>query len=343
MRRLLFFASVVLAAACSEAASDGLSVDSSAGGSGTPAGDWVSGEGQVGIDGGVTVPAGQLTAGILDDNWNYAAFEAFLDGAELLTAEERLAANTASLAERSARGGLDVALVLDTTGSMGDEIAYLKAELAGIAADLSAAYPSASLRFALVAYKDHGDDYVTQVTGFTADLAAFTASVGALSAAGGGDTPEAVPEALAAANALAWREDDAIGRVALWVADAPAHDHVEDDAMDEARTARDAAIRYYPVASSGVDDAAEREMRSVAQLTGGRYIFLTDDSGLGNGHAEPTADCYYVTTLRDAMARVLRLELTGEYAPPDANEIVRAAGEPVDGLCGVDGGVVRAF
>ncbi len=61
------------------------------------------------------------------------------------------------------------------------------------------------------------------------------------------------------------------------------------------RAARSLDVHIYPVASSGVDELTELTMRSAAQLTGGRYLFLTDDSGVGGAHMEPSIPCYFVT------------------------------------------------
>jgi hypothetical protein len=97
-------------------------------------------------------------------------------------------------------------------------------------------------------------------------------------------------------------------------------------------------VHLYPVASSGVDPRAEYQMRSAAQLTGGRYLFLTDDSGIGDTHAEPTIPCYFVTKLRSALVRMIRIELEGKYVEPRAEEILRTGGDPKDGRCTVAGG-----
>ena len=74
-------------------------------------------------------------------------------------------------------------------------------------------------------------------------------------------------------------------------------------------------------------------MRAAAQLTGGRHIFLTDDSGVGNQHAEPSIPCYFVTKLDDAILRMVDVELTGAYREPAALEIMRVGGDPQNGVC----------
>ncbi len=52
---------------------------------------------------------------------------------------------------------LDLAFVIDATGSMGDEIEYLKNEVDGIASDVKAKFGNVPIRYALIVYRDHGD------------------------------------------------------------------------------------------------------------------------------------------------------------------------------------------
>jgi hypothetical protein len=74
-------------------------------------------------------------------------------------------------------------------------------------------------------------------------------------------------------------------------------------------------------------------MRGTAQITGGRYLFLTDDSGIGNSHAEPHIPCYVVTKLQGAMVRMVESEMVGHRAEPVASEVIRTVGSPTDGRC----------
>ena len=97
-------------------------------------------------------------------------------------------------------------------------------------------------------------------------------------------------------------------------------------------------MHIYPVASSGIDRPTELLMRSSAQLTGGRYMFLTDDSGIGGAHLEPSVPCYFVTKLTSAMVRMIDIEMSGEYVEPDEDEIIRKGGDPQDGACMLESG-----
>jgi len=88
------------------------------------------------------------------------------------------------------------------------------------------------------------------------------------------------------------------------------------------------------VASSGVGPLAELTMRQTAQLTAGRYLFLTDDSGIGDAHAEPTVPCYFVRLLADSVLRVIDAEMTGEDPALELDEVIRIGGAmDRDGYC----------
>ena len=226
---------------------------------------------------------------------------------------------------------LDVMIVLDCTGSMSDEIAFLKSELRAILQDVKRRHPALDLRVGMVAYRDIGDAFVTRTYQLSSDLDAIQSAIGDQAGSGGGDMPEAMDEALARAVDQDWR-DDAI-RSLLLVADAPPHDDKMRLAFDAAETARFKRIQVVPVASSGVDNRAEYFMRATAALTQSRYVFLTDDSGIGNPHAEPEVACYVVTSLASSIRRVLDSQLSGRRVEPAEQEVIRVNGVYDHGRC----------
>jgi hypothetical protein len=291
------------------------------------------------------VAPGTLTTGTWDDNRNFARFLAYraeVSAAEppgllRFSDEEHEAAHATFAAPGPARAKLDVALVVDTTGSMGDELTYLQSEFDALVASIDARYPGAEQRWALVVYKDATDEYVTRWFDFRADAGEFRQLLAAESAGGGGDFPEASDRALARANALSWRGDEA-AKLAFWVADAPHHPERAREQADGVRGARARGVHVYPVASSGVDELTELSMREAAQLTGGRYVFLTDDSGVGSEHKEPSVPCYFVTKLDRAILRMVDVEMTGVYREPDAADVLRTGGDPNGGVCELAGG-----
>ena len=211
---------------------------------------------------------------------------------------------------------LDFALVIDTTGSMSDELEYLKSEIDSIVCRVRETFPNVDQRFALVVYRDQGDEYVTRTFDFTPSLEDLRRSLSKQQAGGGGDYPEAVHLALEQAAGLDWRNGN-VARVLFLVGDAPPHDHEADQAFDAVARLRQQGVRVFPVASSGVQLHAECVMRSAAFLTLGQYLFLTDHSGIGNAHAKPHAPQYLVERLDRLMIRMVTSELCGRRLLPD--------------------------
>jgi hypothetical protein len=238
---------------------------------------------------------------------------------------------------RAAVGGLDLAFVLDTTSSMNDELSYVQRELDNIVGGVAAQFPGLAQRFALIVYRDTEDDYVLRSFDFTSDLAAFRNTLAAQSGSGGGDLPEAVDQALAATGKLSW-QPGAVARVAFWIADAPHHADRASAVVAALQGVVENAVHIYPVAASGQDDLGEYTMRTVAEVTGGRYLFITNDSGIGGGHAEPHIPCYFVTTLESAMRRMISTEVGGDYVAPPASEIIRTSGNPNGQSCTLSNG-----
>ncbi|QIL21409.1 vWA domain-containing protein [Thermomonas sp. HDW16] len=230
-----------------------------------------------------------------------------------------------------APAALDLLLAIDTTGSMGDELRYLQAELDSIIASLRRIRTGTDIRVGLVVYRDQGDEYVTRTVAFTRDLADLRRQLGEQRADGGGDYPEAVDRAFADANRFDWRKDAT--KVMLHVADAPPHDELADEAWEQARALRARGVHIVPVAASGVADEAQYLMRSMAALTQSRYIFLTDDSGVGLPHAEPDVPCYIVTRLDGLIERVVASLLTGHRVEPQADAVLRHTGDYDRGVC----------
>jgi len=211
---------------------------------------------------------------------------------------------------------LDVAFLIDATGSMGEEIDRIKETLTSIVARVSEGDDSAALRLALVEYRDFGDDFVTHTVNFTDDAVAYQTVIDGVYAGGGGDTPEALNEALHESfRSLEWRQDNAL-RLAFVVADAPAHYYEQatytyDDAMLDASAM---GITIYPIASGGSDGVAELQLRQLAQFTLGHFIFITEGGGSshGSGGSEYDVDPedFDVENLDDLVVRLITDELT---------------------------------
>ncbi|MBK8976180.1 MAG: VWA domain-containing protein [Planctomycetes bacterium] len=170
---------------------------------------------------------------------------------------------------------LDVVFLIDTTGSMSDEIDRIKATLQGVTQRLENLDREFSLRYGAVLYRDVSDDYVTMAHPFTSDLTAFADALQQIQAGGGGDTPESLNQGLAVAiGDMEWRQGAA--KLVFLIADAPPHLDYEGDVPygDSARAAVASGIRVHTVAASGLDEAGSVVFRQLAHLTRGRFIFI---------------------------------------------------------------------
>ncbi|HBE14526.1 MAG TPA: hypothetical protein DCY74_10185 [Clostridiales bacterium] len=205
---------------------------------------------------------------------------------------------------------LDLMLLCDTTGSMGDELEYLKVEMDGILRDVAAKYNGWTIRFSVSFYRDIGDAYVVKTNPFSSDLNEVLTLLRQETASGGGDTPEAVHTALYdSLNKVQW-DSDADAKLMVLILDAPSHEGQECNAtlQKAVEQAAKEGVRIIGVAGSDTDKNAEYMLRSMSILTGGSYVFLTNHSGVGNHHMEPTVGQYEVKKLN-----VLLVEIISRY------------------------------
>ena len=204
---------------------------------------------------------------------------------------------------------LDLLFMIDTTGSMGDELSYLQAELRDVIRRVAEKGEALNICLSVNFYRDNGDEYVVRSFEFTSDIDQAIKQLSQQSPNGGGDYAEAVHLALDdIVNNHQWRKDSV--KLCFMVLDAPPHTDREikgiDTRMQETVTAMaKQGIRLIPLASSGVDTETEFLLRSWSVMTGGTYTFLTNHSGIGNSHLEPTIGAYEVEKLNDLLTRVI--------------------------------------
>lgn len=236
---------------------------------------------------------------------------------------------------------VDIAFVVDATGSMGDELNYLQAEMNDVIFKAKQISDKLDFHFANVFYRDFGDAYVTQKMDFSRVLSESVEFINDQHAGGGGDYEEAVEVALdTAINSLSWNET-ARSRILFLILDAPPHNTEVNRAKMEQlmRQAAEKGIRIVPVGASGINKATEYLLRTMAIGTNGTYTFLTNHSGIGGSHIEPSTDEYKVETFNDLMVRILKSytympdcnqnipDLALDY--PDSNVVING---PLDSL-----------
>lgn len=217
------------------------------------------------------------------------------------------------------RPRLDLVFMIDATGSMGDEIGKLKSSMRAMAAQIAQLPGQPDICYGLVAYRDRGDAFITRTHDFTNDLGAFQNLLAKVQAQGGGDTPEALNEALQqVVHGLAWRTDAA--RLVVMVADAPPHlDYGGPQYDSDMQAALAKGIKLFAVGASGLDPVGQYVFRQLAQYTAGRFVFLTyknaADPASGPGtqtvhdvknYSVQTLDRLVVRLVSEEMARLAR-------------------------------------
>jgi uncharacterized protein YegL len=211
---------------------------------------------------------------------------------------------------------LDVLFLMDTTGSMGDELAQLQANILSVTGKIGQLPGQPDAHYGIVAYRDRGDEYITRIFPFTTDVQKFQSDLSSLSAGGGGDNPESLNAALHdAVHGVDWRGDDTIKLIFL-VSDAPPHLDYPDDydyAVEMAEAAR-RGIKIYSLAASGLDEQGEYIFRQMSEYTMGHFIFITYANGSSGAPGDntqmnvPKSD-YQVELLDQLVLRLIRQEV----------------------------------
>ncbi|WP_435415988.1 VWA domain-containing protein [Polaribacter aestuariivivens] len=171
---------------------------------------------------------------------------------------------------------IDIMFTIDATGSMGDEIDYLKSEIENIINRVDKSIQSK--RVGLTFYRDIGDAYVVKDFDFTTNIKTVKHNLSQQYASGGGDYEEAVEKALQVSLSKSWNEK-ATAKLLFLLLDAPPHYNQENVKIikNAIKTTQEKGIKIIPIVASGADKTVEFLMRFFSVSTNGTYVFLTDD------------------------------------------------------------------
>jgi Mg-chelatase subunit ChlD len=221
-----------------------------------------------------------------------SATSAALTSEEVMKSAHILAASalaaTLAFSSQAAQAGIkakhervEVAFVLDTTGSMADLIEGAKQKIWSIANTIVDNNPDAEIAMSLVAYRDEGDDYVVLPTPLSEDIQGLYGNLRKLDANGGGDTPESVNAALDhAVNKLKWSSDPDVKRIVFLVGDAPPHMDYQQEKQYPA-IMKDALKRDIVVNTVQAGDMLETTpiWKEIAQMGDGRFMAIPQSGG----------------------------------------------------------------
>ncbi|HEY3450786.1 MAG TPA: vWA domain-containing protein [Myxococcales bacterium] len=179
------------------------------------------------------------------------------------------------------RPKIDVVFALDTTSSMTGLLEGAKQKIWSMASHIAGGKPTPELRVGLVAFRDRGDAFVTQVYPLTSNLDDVYANLRRFKAEGGGDPPEDVKQALLdSMRKMAWTPGKAM-RLVFLVGDSPPHDDYGDQPSDGAiaAEARRRGIVVNAIRCGDLEDTASA-WKSFAKATGGAFSTIGQDGGM---------------------------------------------------------------
>jgi Mg-chelatase subunit ChlD/methylphosphotriester-DNA--protein-cysteine methyltransferase len=179
---------------------------------------------------------------------------------------------------------LEMVFVIDTTGSMGGLLEGAKQKTWSIINEVMQKSSQPRVKVGLVAYRDHGDAYVTKITPLTEDLDKVYMDLMDYNAAGGGDNPEAVGSALSdAVKSAGWSKSrDGLAQIIFLVGDAPpTKSGNEPDVM---AVVNEASLKNMIVNTIQCGTMSEtREVwQKIAQKGQGKYFAIAQDGGVEN-------------------------------------------------------------
>ena len=228
------------------------------------------------------------------------------DGQEILVRMEGITATPVH--------ALELAFLIDVTGSMEDELRYVNQEIGNIVARVQASAPEVAIRVGATFYRDRTDSVPLSQIPFTSNVAGFATAMNQVRASGGGDYPEDMNAGLRTAMAQlgGGAQGGQVDRVLVLIADAPPQVYNSNFTyMDAMRVASANGIRIVPVAASGADREVEYLFRALGTVTSTPYVYLTDDSGIGGHHQEADTDRVAVEYLSDLLTRMLVSDVHG--------------------------------
>jgi hypothetical protein len=228
---------------------------------------------------------------------------------------------------------IDILFIMDTTGSMSEEINRLKDTIEIINMNIASISTKPKVRFGMVLYRDRGDDYITKIIPLTGDLAGFRAELDKVEANGGGDEPEDLQSALSdSLNKIKWNTGGI--RMSFIITDAPPHIDYDQkySYVNAVHDARKEGIKIFTVGTGGLNTMGEYILRQISQYTYSKYIFLTygekgeSEGGKEGSVSHHTGSNFQTDKLESIIIRFAKEELAFQSDQPleQGDEFIQA-------------------
>jgi Mg-chelatase subunit ChlD len=247
---------------------------------------------------------------------------------------------------------IDIVFVIDSTGSMYDEIRTVKEEVVNIMHRINSGYPQPDVKVGVVTYRDYEPEereYLTKEKWLTSDIDYIEDFVRNIGAQGGGDYEEAVEAGLEEAiNNMNWRKNSE--KIIILVGDAPARDyyyaHYRGNEIDQSyqynwrdaiEDAEDKNIRIFTASGSGMNREGINMWKEIARKTGGSYINLIyERRNIREHYIERDIDFTFMSEAKtsadyDASTDSIMTNNLGSFAGGSIQAIAEDAGVRYDG------------
>lgn len=220
--------------------------------------------------------------------------------------------------------GLQLAIVIDSTGSMQSAIDAARDAIDDVVALLGGIAPK--FEVGLVHYKDFGDmgDGAKLLEPLTRDQKAVRERLAKLVAGGGGDTPERVEcgVGVALGKEMGWNRD--ANRLVLVIGDAPAHEEVLTSLVETVKRAHDqpfskgkgpvtgakqpSKLRPFITSCIATNPAAKPHFEAIAAAGGGSCVVLPISVPNGKDVAQARSKA-----VQEVVRHVLKLSFGTQY------------------------------
>ena len=246
----------------------------------------------------------------------------------------------------------EVVFVLDTTGSMTGLIEGAKQKIWSIAGGIIQR-TGGKVSIGLIPYRDRGDAYVTRLYPLTNNLDQVYADLQGFRAAGGGDVPESVNQALfEAVTKIQWSDSKSVMRTIFLVGDCPPHMDYKDDVKYPESCAM--AARKNIVVNTvqcGGEPSTTPHWKEIARLTNGGYTQIGQTGNMRmietpydkeiqriNVEISKTILPYGSQTVQSSMRGLVKFNVGASAAVAASRNAVKAEAMAADALAAPVGG-----